>query len=156
MHAVGMLHLFYQQSGPDTRPFVSVFEPWSIDDVADAPAGRRSFTFASEVTKFSGAVTNQSLVAASRSCEDRLHAVRREWLACCDALIETGLVAAGIDRESVLSGAVTGVGIVQPDGSRVVVVGGVEVALLPPDPLAKWRSEVDKRLGLMSRGSFQA
>lgn len=88
---------------------------------------------------------------------DALVVLRRQWLARCSVLLGEGIAAAGLDRDAVLDGQLPSVSVVQTDGSIAVLVDGVQIALLPPDPLAVVRARVDAQIlegcGLTATGA---
>jgi hypothetical protein len=139
--------LFATWSGPDTRPFVSVFEPWDAP-----PSPRRSVPVS--FTKVPVAI-DPADVDLLRSCVDPLMECRRDWQRACEAQLRAALVACGAvpagatDAEAVaILSASPGrlLGVVQPDGSRECFWGSAFLCTLPPDPVAAWRASVDARL----------
>jgi hypothetical protein len=80
--------LFAAWSGPDTRPFVSAFEPW------DAPASlRRSVPVSFRKVPVS---IDPADLLELQSCVDPLLECRRDWQRACVAQLRAALEAAGV------------------------------------------------------------
>lgn len=157
--------LFAAWSGPDTRPFVPVFEPWGIDLPPAGPGDRRSLPHASEVAahthsapvKFSRAAVSidHDDLLVLRSCGDLVGNIRREWQRGCEAYLRAALEAAGVVPAGAGVAEVLAIldaspgklsCVVGPDGSRGCSWGSAFLCVLPPDPVAAWRASVDARL----------